>query len=48
MQKCKLTNDLVSRVIHYIQSGYNYDTSNTKTRQWYDKWRPELRKKSLW
>ena len=48
MQKCKLTNDLVTRVIRYIKSGYNYANSTTKTRQWYDKWQPELRKGILY
>jgi len=48
MEKCQLKDDLLDRVKEYISSGYSYDKSGTKTRRWYDKWKPELRKKQLW
>jgi len=48
MNKCKITDALVANVIRYVKSGYSYDESNTKTRQWHDKWHPEIRKDGLW
>ena len=48
MEKCKLKDDLLSKVIEYIRSGYSYDKSGTGTRRWFNRWKPDLRKNQLW
>ena len=48
MEKCQLKDSLINLVKEYIKSGYSYDKSGTRTRRWYDKWKPELRKNQLW
>ena len=48
MNRCNITDKLVMNVLRYVKSGYSYAVSNTKTRQWYDKWQPEIRKGVLW
>ena len=42
MEKCRLTDKLISDVKAYIKSGFDYDTSKTKVRRWYNKWTPIL------
>ena len=42
MEKCKLTDELISSVIQYIKSGYSYKDSKTKVRRWYERWKPVL------
>ena len=48
MEKCQLKDELLQKVKSYIKSGYNYNTSLTRTRRWYDKWKPNLQKGRMW